>query len=58
MGLLELERYTEKIAAQIRVRVGHYIGDGDEAHLLSVLRSNGTVGVVLQSDCGPIQREA
>jgi len=50
MGLLEFERYTEKIATRIRVRVGHYIGDGDEVHLLSVLGATEPLG----RHCGQI----
>ena len=46
MGLLEYERYTEKIATRIRVRVSHYIGDGDEAHLLSILGNDSDVGAI------------
>jgi hypothetical protein len=46
MGLLEYERYTEKIATRIRVRVSHYIGDGDEAHLLSVFGNDSDVGAI------------
>jgi|SRR5579872_4627112 len=46
MGLLEYERYTEKIATRIRVRVSHYIGDDDEAHLLSVVGNDSDVGAI------------
>lgn len=46
MGLLEYERYTEKIATRIRVRVSHYIGDGEEAHLLSVFGNDSDVGAI------------
>jgi len=46
MGLLEYERYTEKIATRIRVRVSHYIGEGDEAHLLSVFGNDSDVGAI------------
>ena len=46
MGLLEYERYTEKIATRIRVRVSHYIGDDDEAHLLSVFGNDSDVGAI------------
>jgi len=46
MGLLEYERYTEKIATRIRVRVSHYIGDEDEAHLLSVFGNDSDVGAI------------
>ena len=46
MGLLEYERYTERIATRIRVRVSHYIGDADEAHLLSVFGNDSDVGAI------------
>ncbi len=46
MGLLEYERYTEKIATRIRVRVSHYIGEDEEAHLLSVFGNDSDVGAV------------
>lgn len=46
MGLLEYERYTEKIATRIRVRVSHYIGEGDEAHLLSVFGNDSDIGAI------------
>ena len=46
MGLLEYERYTEKIATRIRVRVSHYIGHGDEAHLLSVFGNDSDIGAL------------
>jgi hypothetical protein len=46
MGLLEFERNTEKIATRIRVRVSHYIGEGDDAHLLSVFGNVSDVGAV------------
>lgn len=46
MGLLEYERYTEKIATRIRVRVSHYIGESDEAHLLSVFGNDSDVGAI------------
>jgi hypothetical protein len=46
MGLLEYERYTEKIATRIRVRVSHYIGVDDEAHLLSVFGNDSDIGAI------------
>jgi len=46
MGLLEYERYTEKIATRVRVRVSHYIGDEDEAHLLSVFGNDSDIGAI------------
>lgn len=46
MGLLEYERYTEKIGTRIRVRVSHYIGDDDEAYLLSVFGNDSDIGAI------------
>lgn len=46
MGLLEYERYTEKIATRIRVRVSHYIGQDEDAHLLSVFGNDSDVGAI------------
>ncbi len=46
MGQLEYERYTERIATRIRVRVSHYIGDDDEAHFLSVFGNDSDVGAI------------
>jgi len=46
MGLLEHERYTEKIATRIRVRVSHYIGEDEEAHLLSVFGNDSDIGAI------------
>lgn len=46
MGLLEYERYTEKIATRIRVRVSHYIGEDDEAHLVSAFGNDSDIGAI------------
>ena len=46
MGMLEYERYTEKIATRIRVRVSHYIGENEDAHLLSVFGNDSDVGAI------------
>ena len=46
MGILEYERATEKIATRIRVRVSHYIGEGEDAHLLSVFGNDSDVGAI------------
>jgi hypothetical protein len=46
MGLLEYERYTEKIGTRIRVRVSHYIGEDEDAHLLSVFGNDSDVGAI------------
>ena len=46
MGLLEYERHTEKIATRIRVRVSHYIGEDEDAHLLSVFGNDSDIGAI------------
>lgn len=46
MGLLEYERYTEKIATRIRVRVSHYIGEDEDGHLLSVFGNDSDIGAI------------
>ncbi len=46
MGVLEYERYTEKIATRIRVRVSHYIGEDEDGHLLSVFGNDSDVGAI------------
>jgi hypothetical protein len=46
MGMLEFERSTDKIATRIRVRVSHYIGEDEDAHLLSVFGNDSDVGAV------------
>jgi len=46
MGLLEYERNTEKIASRIRVRVSHYIGEGEDGHLLSIFGNDSDVGAI------------
>jgi len=46
MGLLEYERHTEKIATRIRVRVSHYMGEDEDAHLLSVFGNDSDVGAI------------
>jgi hypothetical protein len=46
LGLLEYERHTEKISTRIRVRVSHYTGEGQEAHLLSVFGNDSDVGAI------------
>lgn len=45
-GLLEYARYTENIATRIRVPVSHYIGEEDDAHLLSVFGNDSDVGAI------------
>lgn len=46
MGMLEYDRQTEKVSSRIRVRVSHYIGEGETAHLLSVFGNDSDVGAI------------
>jgi hypothetical protein len=46
MGLLEYERHTEKIATRIRVRVSHYLDEGEDGHLLSVFGNDADIGAI------------
>ncbi len=46
LGLLEYQRFTEKISTRIRVRVDRYVGEGRKAHLLSVFGNDSDVGAV------------
>jgi hypothetical protein len=46
MGVLEYERHTEKIATRIRVRVSQYIGEKEDAHLISIFGNDSDVGAI------------
>jgi hypothetical protein len=46
MGILEYDRQTEKTATRIRVRVSHYIGEKESAHLVSVFGNDSDVGAI------------
>ena len=46
LGLLEYNRFTEKISTRIRVRVDRYVGEGRTAHLLSVFGNDSDVGAI------------
>ena len=46
IGMLEYDRQTEKLASRVRVRVSHYIGEGEQAHLLSVFGNDSDVGAI------------
>ena len=46
LGLLEYQRFTEKISTRIRVRVDCYVGEGRKAHLLSVFGNDSDVGAI------------
>lgn len=46
LGLLKYVRITEKTSARIRLRVDRYIGEGQQAHLLSVFGNDSAVGAI------------
>jgi hypothetical protein len=45
-GMLEYDRQTEKLASRVRVRVSHYIGAEEQAHLVSVFGNDSDVGAI------------
>lgn len=46
LGLLEYQRFTDKISTRIRVRVDRFMGEGRKAHLLSVFGNDSDVGAI------------
>ncbi|HLH36242.1 MAG TPA: hypothetical protein VKX41_16335 [Alloacidobacterium sp.] len=46
LGLLEYVRITEKTSTRIRLRVDRYMGEGRQAHLLSVFGNDSDVGTI------------
>lgn len=46
LGLLEYVRITEKTSTRIRLRVDRYIGEDQQAHLLSVFGNDSDVGAI------------
>jgi hypothetical protein len=46
LGLLEYVRNTEKASTRIRLRVDRYIGEDQQAHLLSVFGNDSDVGAI------------
>jgi hypothetical protein len=46
MGILEYDRYTEKIATRIRVRISQYVGESENAHLISIFGNDSDVGAI------------
>jgi len=46
MGILEYDRQTEKTTSRVRVRVSHYIGEEETAHLVSVFGNDSDVGAI------------
>lgn len=46
LGLLEYHRMTEKTSTRIRLRVDRYVGEGEQAHLISVFGNDSDVGTI------------
>jgi hypothetical protein len=46
LGRLQYTRHTEKTNTQISVYVDHYIGNGEQAHLLSLIGGDAEVGAI------------
>ena len=46
LGLLEYHRMTEKSSTRIRLRVDRYVGEGEQAHLISVFGNDSDVGAI------------
>ena len=46
LGLLEYHRMTEKTSTRIRLRVDRYVGEGEQAHLISVFGNDSDVGAI------------
>lgn len=46
LGLLEYTRMTEKSSTRIRLRVDRYVGEGEQAHLISVFGNDSDVGAI------------
>lgn len=45
-GLLEYHRMTEKTSTRIRLRVDRYVGEDEQAHLISVFGNDSDVGAI------------
>jgi hypothetical protein len=46
LGLLEYTRITEKTSTRIRLRVDRYVGEDEQAHLISVFGNDSDVGAI------------
>jgi hypothetical protein len=46
LGLLEYTRMTEKTSTRIRLRVDRYVGEDEQAHLISVFGNDSDVGAI------------
>jgi hypothetical protein len=46
LGLLEYHRMTEKTSTRIRLRMDRYVGEDEQAHLISVFGNDSDVGAI------------
>ena len=46
LGLLEYHRMTEKTSTRIRLRIDRYVGEDEQAHLISVFGNDSDVGAI------------
>jgi len=46
LGSLEYHRVTEKTSTRIRLRVDRYVGEDEQAHLISVFGNDSDVGAI------------
>jgi hypothetical protein len=46
LGMLEYHRMTEKTSTRIRLRVDRYVGEDEQAHLISVFGNDSDVGAI------------
>jgi hypothetical protein len=46
MAILEYDRHTEKIATRIRLRISQYVGENEDAHLISIFGNDSDVGAI------------
>ena len=46
LGLLEYHRVTEKTSTRIRLRVDRYVGEDEQAHLISIFGNDSDVGAI------------
>jgi len=46
LGLLEYHRMTEKTSTRIRLRLDRYVGEDEQAHLISVFGNDSDVGAI------------
>jgi hypothetical protein len=46
LGLLEYHRMTERTSTRIRLRVDRYVGEDEQAHLISIFGNDSDVGAI------------